>query len=167
MKPHIRRSHPPGSHLGAVPRSTNCSDLLALSLRIVDLGERERARGLKRRGRYCTSMSRSSRLRILPVGVARQLGQEHHLARNLFLARKVFAHIVLDGFLGELGFFLQHDEGPQPGAPQSGSSTPPSAVASTTSGCPLMRSSTSAGKTFSPPETIISSSRPLTNSKPL
>ena len=49
--------------------------------------------------------------------------------------------------------------------PNSGSGTPMTA-ASTTSGCCAITSSTSAGNTFSPPETIMSSSRPSTNKRP-
>src|SRR5918999_885962 len=49
--------------------------------------------------------------------------------------------------------------------PNSSSSTPNTA-ASATASWPASRSSTSPGKTFSPPETIMSSSRPSMNRRP-
>ena len=111
-----------------------------------------------------SSSATSSRLTTLPGGVARQLVEELDLARDL-VAREVGLHVVLD-----LARRTARLPPWSPRRPSGAGRTPRRRPRSprprrSRRGRPS-RSSTSRGKTFSPPETIISSSRPSTNRRP-
>ena len=102
-------------------------------------------------------------LQDLAGGVARQLVEEADLARHLE-AGEVLLDVLLQVVLGRLLRRSSHDEAIRRW-PNSSSSTPIAASLGDAS-WRASRSSTSFGKTFSPPETIISSSRPSTNRRP-
>ena len=95
--------------------------------------------------------------------VARQLVDELDVARDL-VAGQVGLDVLLDLVLGEV-LALGVTTTAFSRWPNSSSSTPNTAASAILS-WPASRSSTSCGKTFSPPETIMSSSRPSTNRRP-
>ena len=97
--------------------------------------------------------------------VARQLVEEHDLARHL-VVREVVLDVVLDLVLAEASRPVCSTTNAFSRWPNFSSSTP-IAAASWIDSCDPSSSSTSAGNTFSPPETIISSSRPSMYSRPV
>ena len=120
--------------------------------------------GARPRARRASAALGQLALEDLAGGVARQLVEELDLARDL-VAREVGLDVVLE----LVGVDASRPRVTTTKAfrrwPNCSSSTPMTATSSTASWS-ASRSSTSRGKTFSPPETIISSSRPSTNRRP-
>src|SRR5699024_4694748 len=104
-----------------------------------------------------SEMSGQLLLLDLARGVPRELLDKAYVAGH-FVPRQVVLDVLLDGIGVESRPRSGRDVA-RSRCPNSSSSTPTTAT-STTPVSRIRQSSTSCGKTFSPPETIMSSSRP-------